>query len=345
MMTDGADGGADTIDARPWPERRLRRAWRIGPGPGLRAAGLLYAAASEARNFLYEAGVLEARRPAVPVVSVGGLTVGGSGKTPVSAALAGAVEEPGRRAAVVTHGYADELEVHRRLGADRIVVGGRDRTAAVARAAASGADVAIVDSGFQRRRMARSVEVVVLSARDARARGRLPAGPMREAWSALGRADAVVLTRRTGGPPWPPGFRGWLEERVPEAALASCELRPGPLVPANRAAREATRPDPAVAVASVMHPEPFLRSLEDRGLAPDLFVLLPDHGRPDAGRLAAMVERAGGRGIVGTLKDVVKLEERVEEDVPLWWLADETAWSGGRAAVLGRIERILEETP
>ena len=344
-MKAGGRGGAEVVDARPWAERRVRRAWRRGPGPGLRAAGVLYAAAAEARNFLHDVGALAARRPPVPVVSVGGLTVGGSGKTPLAAALADALDRPGRRSAVVTHGYADELAVHRRLGPDRIVVGDRDRAGAVARAAVSGADLAVVDSGFQHRRLARAADVVAVSSADARARGRLPAGPLREAWSALGRSDAVVLTRRTGAPPFPAGVRAWLEEHVPDAATAACELRPAGLVPANGAARSVERPEPAAAVASVMHPEPFFRALAERGLEPDLLVRLPDHGRPGPARLAGIVERAGDRGLVGTLKDVVKLEGPVGEDTPLWWLEDEVAWTRGRDEVTARVERILEEKP
>lgn len=344
----GVEAGGDDhdLDLRRGSERRLRRAWRSGrPGPGLRAAGLLYALAAEARGFLYESGVAAARRPPIPVVSVGGLTVGGSGKTPVTAALADELEAPGRRSAVVTHGYADELAVHRRLGPDRPVLGGRDRTGAVGRAAARGADVAVVDSGLQRRRMARAVEVVAVGSRDARSRGRLPAGPMREGWWGLGRADVVVLTRRPAAPPFPGGFGAWLRERVPRAAVAACEIRAAGLAPVNRAAAAVDEPAPAVAVASVMHPEPFFRALEERGLEPGLRVRAPDHGRPDPETLRALVERAGRRGIVGTLKDVVKLEGAVGEATPVWFLRDEVAWTRGRRAMIRRVENILEETP
>lgn len=333
------------LDLRSGPERRLRRAWREGAGPLAGAASLAYGAAAGLRGFLWDVGLLRARRTSIPVVSVGGLTVGGSGKTPLAAALADGLEERGRRPGIVTHGYEDELEVHRRLGPGRPVEGGRDRLAAVERTAARGAGVAVVDSGLQHRRLERAVEVVALGARDLRARARLPAGPLREGWSALGRADAVVLTRRPGDPPPPRGLPGWLRERLPDAVAAACEIRPAGLEPANRRAREATTPDPAAALASVMHPEPFFRALTERGLAPEVRVRLPDHGRPDPDRLAALTERAGSRGIVGTLKDVVKLEEPVDEATPLWHLRDEVAWTAGRSALLDRIEAILEETP
>lgn len=338
-----AAGGRE-IDARSWPERRLRRAWRRGAGPGLRTAGLLYAMAAEGRNLLYEAGVLASRRPAVPVVSVGGLSAGGSGKTPAAAVLAGELEKEERRVGVVTHGYRDELEVHRRLAPDRVVAGGRERLRAVARAAGAGADLVVVDSGLQRRRMARAVEVVVVGPAEARSRGRLPAGPFREGWAALDRADAVVLTRRTGSPAFAGRFRRWLGGRFPDAVVAVLDLRPGRIAAANRAAREHGSPAPAVAVASVMHPEPFFQALSERGAAPEVRVRLPDHGRPEPELLETLVERAGDRGMVGTLKDVVELEEAVGEATPLWYLTDAPEWVSGRATLIGRIERILEET-
>lgn len=338
------ESGRESVDLRPGLERRVRRAWRRGGGGALGAAGALYAIAAEARNFAYEVGAAAPLRPPVPVVSVGGLTVGGSGKTPITASLAGMLGREGREVAVVTHGYADELAVHRRLAPRRIVVGGRDRSRAVARAAAEGAGLALVDSGLQRRRMARSVEVVTVGTADARARGRLPAGPMRESWSVLGRADAVVLTHRAGAPGFPDGFGSWLRRRLYDTPVAACELRPGELVAANRSAREARRPGPAVALASVMHAAPFFQSLEAREIDPPVRVRVSDHGRPPADRLDELVRRAGARGIVGTLKDVVKLRDAVGEATPLWYLEERRAWTRGRAAVCATIERILEET-
>lgn len=341
----GRDTEGEDVDLRSGVERRLRHAWREGSGPWLGAMSLAFGAASGLRAFLWEAGVLAPRRPSIPVVSVGGLTVGGSGKTPLAAAVASGLGGRGRRPGVVTHGYEDELAVHRRLGPTRPVEGGADRAAAVERVAARGADVAVVDSGLQRRRLARAAEIVAVGARDLGARARLPAGPLREGWAALGRADAVVLTRRPADPGFPPGLGTWLRESLPDAVLAACEIRPAGLAPANRAARAVSAPDPAVALASVMHPESFFRALEESGLELEVRVRAPDHGRPEADRLEGLVQRAGERGLVGTLKDVVKLAETVGEATPLWSLEDELAWSAGRVPLLDRIERILEETP
>lgn len=334
------------VDLRSGPERRVRRAWRRGAGLFLRTAGLLYGAAVDARNFLYESGVLRSVRPPVPVVSVGGLTAGGSGKTPLASELAARLEGPTREVGVVTHGFADELEVHRRLRPGRIVEGDPTRIAAVARAAGAGADVVVVDSGLQRRRLARAFDVVAVSGAEAAgARRRLPAGPLRERWAELARADGVVLTRRPGTPTPTAGFHRWLRQRLPHVLSASCELHPGDLVPVNRAAGRQQEADPAVAVASVMHPEPFLHDLRSRGLTPEVVVLASDHELPSRRRLAELIDRAGERGMVGTLKDAVKLRGPVAEETPLWYVEDEVSWTRGRPALIERIERTLEEAP
>lgn len=332
------------MDLRSAAELRARRAWEARPGAALRAASLLYDLAADARNLLYDVGLLAACRAPVPVVSVGGLAVGGSGKTPLAAELARWLARRGRRPAVVTHGFPDEMAVHRALNPGTPVAGGRDRLAAVERAAADGADVAVVDSGFQHRRLARSCDVVALGAAElARARRRLPAGPLRERWGALGRADAVVLVRRPNDPPEPGGVEDWLRRRVPGAVRARCELVPGELVPANRAAREAREPEPAVAVASVMHPAPFFRSLEGRIGGGFRRYVLGDHQAPDGPALDRIREDAGRGGVAGTRKDVVKLAGRLGPGIPLWCLEEEPRWGRGRRALEETIARTLDD--
>ncbi len=334
----------ERVDLRPAAELRARRAWDGEAGAGLLAASVLYGAASDLRNYLYEVGILAPRRAPIPVVSVGGLSVGGSGKTPLAAELARWLAGEGRRAAVVTHGFPDEMAVHRALNPELPVVGGADRIAAVARAASGGAGVAVVDSGFQHRRLAREYEVVALGSRDLRGGGRrLPAGPLRERWSALGRADAVVLVRRPDDPAAFPDVEGWLRRHLPDVLRARCLLEPGDLEPVNEAARAASRAAPAVAVASVMHPAPFFRSLERwNGVAERRYVL-SDHRAPDADTIARVEEDAGSRGVVGTRKDAVKLAGLLDDDVPLWCLEERPRWEAGRGALASAITRTLDE--
>jgi len=246
------------------------------------------------------------------------------------------LEAGGIPAAVVTRGFPDELALHARLGGGRPVVGHRDRTRAVREAMARGARAAVLDDGFQHRRLARDVDVVAL---DADFAGRvpwrlLPAGPYREPPGALGRADRVVVTRREAGPASAGRLAAWVRRRLPGVPVARCALEPGRVVAAGRGPAEpagaaAPGADPAVVLAGVMKPRPFLAAVRAAGLAPEIAVVLPDHGVPRADLLDAIAARARRRGVVTTAKDAVRLSGLLPADVPLLVLEERLTWEEG----------------
>lgn len=186
--------------------------------------GLAYGAVVRARLALYRAGLLKVQQAGVPVLSVGNLTAGGTGKTPLVEWLARAVAtDEGRRVCVLTRGYARTDESRRvivsdgetiladareggdepRLLAERLlankvaVVCDADRVAAARWAVENlRSEVFILDDGFQHLRLARDLNIVTLDATDPWGGGRLlPAGRLREPLSGLARADCVVITR------------------------------------------------------------------------------------------------------------------------------------------------------
>ena len=182
----------------------------------LMPASLLMGILIRLRNGLYDKKLLTSDRLPVPVISVGALTAGGAGKTPVVRYLAGRLRDAGYRPAVLSRGYGRKSGATQaiRPGAlwqeagdepaflasalpDVPVVVGASRTAAGRLAIDShGADVLLLDDGFQHRRTARAVDIVVHDATSRLSRGRLlPAGPYREPVSSLRRARALVLTR------------------------------------------------------------------------------------------------------------------------------------------------------
>src|SRR5215208_3969363 len=184
--------------------------------------GIIYGAVARARARLYRSGFLKAERAGVPVVSVGNLTAGGTGKTPLVEWAARALAREGLRACVLTRGYgrADEsrrvvasdgarvlaevaecgdeprLLAERLLGAAAVVCD-RDRVAAARWARAElGAEVFVLDDGFQHLRLARDLDIVTLDATAPWGGGHmLPRGRLREPVSGLARADCVVITR------------------------------------------------------------------------------------------------------------------------------------------------------
>lgn len=171
-----------------------------------------YGAATRLRARAYEMGLLKAKRLSASVISVGNLTVGGTGKTPMVLWLAQRFIAEGRRTGILTRGYrgtngpggptSDEVRLlQARLG-DRVTIGvGADRYAQGSRLVAGGIEWLVLDDGFQHLQLARDVDIVLIDAMNPFGGGRLlPAGFMREPKTALRRADIVVITRTSRAP-------------------------------------------------------------------------------------------------------------------------------------------------
>jgi len=183
----------------------------------LGGASLGYGLAVRIRNALYCSGWLRARRAGVPVISVGNLTAGGTGKTPLVVWLAGLLQDKDLRVAILTRGYKATRVAHARHQAamgtahptddepaelasmcpEVPVIINPDRVAGAAEAVGShAAQVLLLDDGFQHRRLARDLDIVTIDATLPFGYGKLlPAGLLREPVSGLRRAHAVVLTR------------------------------------------------------------------------------------------------------------------------------------------------------
>ncbi len=316
-------------------EARVRATWTGKSGLGLGIASTLYGLGHDARNLLYDVGILETWAMPIPVVSVGGLTTGGSGKTPVTAAIAGWLVEGRRRPSVITGGIPDEAAVHRMLNPDLTVVDSRNRRVAIRMAMRSGAGVAVLDSGFQHRRVRSDLQILCVDLLSALLPGRrrLPAGPFRERWSALARADAVILVRRGEGTATARAaeVRSVLAEvsRVAPRALAgSCVLRPGMLRAANARAENMPTTGRPVAVAGVMWPARFFDALDQLGIPVAGRLAFRDH-EPYGPRQLDRIRENAADGIVCTLKDAVKLGPLLANDVPVWYLEEEVVWESG----------------
>jgi tetraacyldisaccharide 4'-kinase len=322
-------------------EDRTRLAWRGYPGAALRGAEALFATGAEIRHFLYDAGVLGSRPGPLPIVSVGGLTVGGSGKTPLAAELARWLQRDGHTVGVLTRGYPDEMALHRRLTPGALVLGHPERRVAAMAATASGATVAVLDDGFQHRRLARDLEIVVvdLDALHRTNRRRLPAGPFRDSFRALVRADAIVISRRDQSGSGSTELGEWIERRFP-ATTARCTLQPGARVAVNQAAEDRDEPDPAVALTGIMKPNLFFEQVtqECRGVA--RCHVFPDHATPDDEELESVIEEAGPQGMVTTGKDIAGIANRVSERVPLWFLSERIVWESGQDSLRRRVREL-----
>ncbi len=267
----------------------------------------LYRSAVAMRSRAYDRGLLETRRAPVPVVSVGNLAVGGTGKTPLAAWVAALLAGAGHRPALVARGYGeDELLLHRRWNPDVPVHADADRVAAARRAAAAGADCVVLDDGFQHRRLARDLDVVLLAAEHPFPGPLLPRGPWREPPEALRRADVAVLTRRVAAPSRSDALEAAVGLAAPGLPTARVWLAPAGW--RDLQGREAAPPEGEVlSVAGVAGPEAFRRMVADAtGRAVEGWAF-PDHHAYGPGDVDAIRNRAQGRTVVVTEKDAVKL--------------------------------------
>lgn len=275
-------------------------------------AEALYRGITSTRNALYDRGTFESVRLPAPVISVGNVAIGGTGKTPVTAWLAGVLRDAGRQPAVLHGGYAqDEPALHRRLNPAIPVFTGRDRVATGRAAIAAGADILVLDDAFQHRRVERDVDIVLVAAETWGMRRRtLPRGPWREPVSALRRATHIVVTRRsvdhTTAAAVAKGIRRQLPGSVTVVHLHAAKWRRG-----DRAWNNAADAPPAVGallVTAIAQPGPFEENARAAGAVLMDRAFFPDHHDYSAADAAAIMKRAGTGAIVTTAKDWVKLE-------------------------------------
>jgi len=275
------------------------------------------------------------------VISVGNLAVGGTGKTPVSAWVAGTLRAAGVPTSVLVgaHG-ADEAVLHRSWNPDVAVLAGRDRVESARRARAAGSRAAVLDDGFQHRALARELDIVLLSADDPDPAPLLPRGPFREPRSALARADFVVLTRRTAGVARARELEANVAGACAGGVVASAHLVPGAWKRLDGATLAGPPTEDVLVVCGVARPDAFLHAVATHVVGAAEPWVFSDHHAYGAADAAAIVGRARGRPIVVTEKDAVKLAPWVRASgarASVLVLADRLAWDWGEDAFRSRV--------
>ena len=291
----------------------------------------LYGAAVVTRGKLYDWRILKPTAFPAPVISVGNLSVGGTGKTPLSAWLAGRLREKGLRPAVVLRGYGgDEVVVHQRLNEGVPVMVAPDRTRGIRRAIAEGANVVVLDDAFQHRRARRDIDVLLVNADAWVGRPRLlPAGPWREPLRSARRATLVVITRKTADKSVVAAVARALANAAPRVPIAAVYLGPGEL---RSTATGQSMPLQAIdgadltAVAAIAQPESFFKQLTELGaiVRPHSY---PDHHaftKAEAHKIAS--EASNSDFVVCTLKDAVKLESIWPAEAGSLWYVSQRLW-------------------
>lgn len=318
------------MTAAAWVRERVwRRRGAVGVALWLALwpASLLFGAAVRARRSAYRLGLLRQARAAIPVVSVGNLSVGGTGKTPFALWLAEELHGRGLRPAIVLRGYggaaagpllagrggealasvadAGDEAVMLAKRFPGLVVCARRRREGVALAAREGADIAVLDDGFQHLGLGRDCDVVLLSAEGG---SLLPAGPMREPRSALARVQAVVAVDKGEevGAAVPRGLRPPLfRARLRAVALVESErgrwrTQPLGLLAGRRVAT----------VCAIGNPEAFQREVRSWEAEVHEVFALDDHHVYTVEDWRLIANRTRQIDLVLTTeKDLVKLEQ------------------------------------
>jgi tetraacyldisaccharide 4'-kinase len=294
----------------------------------LKPLGILYGLLGSIRYAAYRRGILASYRAGVPVVSIGNLAAGGTGKTPVVDYAVKYYLTRGKRVAVISRGYGgrirngvgvvcrgagpilsarecgDEPHLLARRNPEALILVARRRAEGVRLAEKElGAEIIILDDGFQHLGVARDLDIVLLDARLPLGNGRvLPAGLLREFPSALQRADLFLLTRCVSGSNWRPPFpRPGVTCRhlLGQKAVALT----GEVLPLEKLAGKK-----GLAFAGIADPQDFFSALIAKGLTLAAALPLPDHvdyTPADIRSMLASCPRADY--LVTTEKDAVKL--------------------------------------
>lgn len=340
------------IDLTAWVEG----VW-YGDGVGARLGRALlapaawgYLRAARHRGERAAAAATEAA-PAIPALSIGNLTVGGTGKTPVASWAVSRLQAAGAHPAILLRGYGDdEWRVHQQLTPGVPVLTGADRRASGRAAEARGCDCVVMDDAFQHRQAPRVADWVLVSADRWPAVARvLPQGPFREPLAALRRASAVVITSKAAGEGAVDGVRSAVRAVAPEVPVAVLHLRmdgvcqAGGRLPASTEAPSLSTLGPVLVVSAIGDPEAFERQLESAGVVIRRHERFRDHHPFRDDELDRLVQLGRGcDGVVCTLKDAVKLAPRWPATaVPLWYVSQTVQVVSGRAVLDGDIARLL----
>jgi len=306
--------------------------------------GYLYGRIIDLRNYFYDHGIFKTHDLGALTISIGNLTTGGTGKTPLVALIAEMLFEHGEKVCILTRGYGRKNENERVLVSDgkqvlvdadtggdepvelahkligkAVVVADADRVAAAKWAKENFAiTVFILDDGFQHRRARRDIDIVCIDATDPCGNGQtLPAGTLRESFTGLNRADAVVMTRSDQASDVEE-LEARLRARNADVPILRSTTKITEIVPleeffhAKTQSTQRKLPEGAFAFCGIGKADNFFLSLENFGVEIVGRLSLKDHATYDNAmlkKIEAALRSSNAIALITTAKDAVKLKD------------------------------------
>jgi tetraacyldisaccharide 4'-kinase len=294
---------------------------------------LLYGAVTRTRLSLYRRGTFHTTKLDRPVISIGNITTGGTGKTPLVEWVARTVASHGKKVCILTRGYGRKdphLQVivsdgygvltspaeagdepyllATKLTGHAAVISSADRIAAGEEAIKDfGTECFVLDDGFQHLRLARDLNIVTIDATNPWGGGKLlPYGRLREAPEGLNRADCVVITRSDQADDVEK-LRTEIARLVNGRPVFKSQMRPVRVVSLKNGPGTLAAPARVAAFCAVGNPESFFRNVRQSGYEIGLQRSFPDHHVYSQAEIDSLIRDAGGSSLITTAKDAVKL--------------------------------------
>jgi tetraacyldisaccharide 4'-kinase len=324
------------------------------------------------RNLLFDRGVLRIRRLNCPVISVGNLTMGGTGKTPMVVWLASLFSKEGYRVGIVSRGYGgvessrvtvvsdgenvlaeqgisgdEPLMLARRLQGIPVLCSSKRAEAAKAAIEKFNCNALILDDGFQHRYLARDLDIVMLDSRNPFGSGKVfPRGTLREKSAALVRAQVLVLSRFDQSEEAEENCHN-LRRQWPDKAVVTATHR---AVRIFSAVDHGERPLTSLtevrlaAFAGIARPDDFFQSIQNLGARLVYTAAFPDHYPLTSDLLASLVREASNVSPelwLTTEKDWVRLPQVLPQDMELWVMAMEIDLDRDGSQLTGMVLRTL----
>ena len=311
------------------------------------------------RTLFFRLGLKKSYRLSKPVISVGNLTVGGVGKTPMVIYLAEQIKAMGKRPAILTRGYmqqrgsgSDEAQMMLHKLKDVPVIVGADRYYEATQFLMDDTcDIFILDDGFQHRRLQRDLDIVLMDATNPWGNGQLiPRGILREPLTALERADVIVLTRTDQARAQVEAIQRTVHNICPDKLYLESVHAPKGLFDIRTKERwdvEKIKGKSVYALSSIAHPVAFERTLMSLGAHIDGASHFLDHhvyGKANIEQLLSDIRFQKVDCVLTTEKDEPKLERWVRKvtDVPFYSLRIEITLQSGKEELLGRVAGLLD---